>query len=80
MKILSASCDQNGSPSNYDKMSELITDSVILARKTAKSLEKKPNFLKGENHFMVMDLDCSRTAINVVSLVVFTYCEIIKFF
>ena len=63
MKILSASCDQNGSPSNHDKTSKLITDSVILARKTAKSLEKKPCFLKGENHFSVMDLDCSRTAV-----------------
>ena len=64
MMILSASFDQNGSPSNHDKTSELITDSVILARKTAESLErKKPYFLKGENHLKVMDLDCSRTAI-----------------
>ena len=66
MKILSSSksCDQNGSSSNHDKTSEkLITDSVKLARKTAKSLEKKPYFLKGENHSTVMDLDCSRTAI-----------------
>ena len=53
MKILSASCDQSGSPSNHDKTSELITDPVVLARKTAESLEKKPCFLKGENHFIM---------------------------
>ena len=68
MEILSArkSCDQNESPSNHNKTSEKqITDSVKLARKTAKSLEKKPYFLKGENHFTVMDLGCSRTAISM---------------
>ena len=82
LKILSASksCGQTGS--NNDKTSEnLITDSVTLARKTAKSLEKKPYFLRGENHSTVMDLDCSRTAIYVSFFAtVFAYCEIIKFF
>ena len=79
MNILSASCDQNGSPSNRNKTSELITDSVILVRKTAKSLEKKPCFLKGESHFTVMHLDCSRTAIYMF-LWLYSHAEIIKFF
>ena len=79
MNILSASCDQNGSPSNRDKTSELITDSVILARNTAKSLEKKPCFLNGECHFTVMHLDCSGTAIYMF-LWLYSHAEIIKFF
>ena len=82
LKILSASksCGQTGS--NNDKTSEnLITDSVTLARKTTKSLEKKPYFLRGENHSTEMDLDCSRTVIYVSFFAtVFAYCEIIKFF
>ena len=49
MKILpsSKSCDEASSISNHAKTSEkLTTDSVILARKTTKSLEKRPYFRK----------------------------------
>ena len=53
MKILSSSkgCVDNGSPSNYDEMSNKPTaDSVIPVRKTAEPREKKPNFPNGKNH------------------------------
>ena len=54
MKILSSSksCVETGSSSNYEEMSDKpITDSVILVRKTAKPLEKRPyNFPRGKNH------------------------------
>ena len=56
MKILSASksCVETGSPSNYEKtLDKPIADSVILVRKTAKPLEKRPNFLRGKNHSVV---------------------------
>ena len=48
MKILSASksCIETGSPSNYEEMSDkLITDSVILVRKTG----EKPYFPRSKN-------------------------------
>ena len=54
MKILSArkSCVDTSSPSNYDKTSEKpMTDSVVPIKKTGKSLENRPDFPKGENHF-----------------------------
>lgn len=65
MKILSASksCVETGSPPNYDEMPDKpIADSVVPARETAKSLEKKPYFPRGKNHSMVINLDCSKTA------------------
>ena len=49
MKILPASksCVETGSPPNYDEMShKLITDSVILVRKT----DGKHYFPRGKNH------------------------------
>ena len=59
MKILSSSasksCDEStGSPSNCDKTSEkLVTDSAALIGKTAKPLENRPDFHKGENYSVV---------------------------
>jgi len=54
MKILSSSksCDEStGSPSNFDKTAEKsITDSVVLIGKTAKPLENRLDFHKGENY------------------------------
>ena len=54
MTVLSArkSCDETGSPSDsVDEMSDSpFADSVILVRKTAKPLEKKPYFTRGNNY------------------------------
>ena len=69
IKILPStkSCEETDSPSNYDKTSEKqITDSVVLMGKTAKPLENRPDFPKGEHHSIVMNLDCSRTATYMV--------------
>lgn len=46
----------------FDKQ---IADSVILVRKTAKSLEKKLYFPKGKIILKVINLDCSKTARNL---------------
>ena len=54
MTVLSArkSCDETGSPLNSDDETSdsPIADSVILVRKTAKPLEKKPYFTRGINY------------------------------
>jgi len=69
IKVLSVSesCDETGSPSNADdEMSDKpIADSVILVRKTAKSLEKNLYFPKGKIILKVINLDCPKTARNL---------------
>jgi len=53
IEVLSASKSRvdTGSSSNYDEMSDKpIADSVILVRKTAEPLEKKPYFPRGKTH------------------------------
>ena len=69
MEILSASKSrvETGSPLNYDEISaKPFADSVRAVRKTAESLEKKPYFSSGKNHSLVINLDCSSTASNVL--------------